>query len=255
MAITVEEIQKIIAGGSEITDSVINTSQSLYDMFDRDIQGLKHTNIMLKEEKTDVQNKWRADQEKFAESEKNYQEQLKSAQEQVAKANPEEAKKYYDTQRDLLEQGYKSQLNERDQKITDLNNTIENYKKKDIFNSMQSEFRKQASKSGIAADSVDMLEYYILGANGSNFAPRDTADGRMFWANDNSGDDIGSRLEKFLKTPGGKRFLPFNSTGAGAEGSTGTGSNGSKTMSNSEFLKLSSADKRRVISEGYKITN
>lgn len=254
MAITLEEIQKVIAGDNEITESVINTSQSLYDMFDRDVQGLKHTNLMLKEEKTDVQNKWRADQEKFAESERNFQEQLKSANEQIANGNPEQTK-YFETQREMLEQGYKSQIAERDQKITDLNATIEDFKKKDIFNSMKSEFRKEASKCGIAPDSMDMLEYYILGANGSNFAPRDTSEGRMFWANDNSGDDIASRVNKFLKTPSGKRFLPFNSTGAGAEGSTGMSSNGGKTMSNQEFLKLSSADRRRVMAEGYKITN
>lgn len=251
---TVEQIQGIIAGdGNEITDSIKSVSQTLLKAFEDDVTGLKRTNAALKDEKTEISNKWHAEQEKFKQSEEAYKTKLSEAEEQLKKANPDEAKKYFETQRGLLESGFKSQIAEKDNKISELTKQIQDFENKEVFNSMKDEFRNAASKAGIASDSFEIVENYILGPNGSNFTPRDTSEGRVFWSADNAGDTIESKLEKLLKTPLGKRFLPFTSTGSGAEGGTGKGDNGAKSMTRAEFDKLSPAEKAAKVKAGYKI--
>ncbi len=256
MAVSVEEISKVLAGeGNQVSDENMQMAKTLSDMFEQDVSGLKRTNVLLKEEKTEIKNKWEADQQKFAEAEKTLQEQLKAAEEQLEKGNPDE-KKHYDTKLALLEQSYKSQLAERDTKISERDKEIEGYKQNAILTSMRDEFRKAALNKNVANDSLELLEYYILGDKGNNFIQKDTSEGeKIFWAKDGSGDDIQIRLDKFLKTPLGMRFVPFNSNGSGAEGGLGGGNAGGKTMTNAEFLKLTPAERREAINKGVKIVN
>lgn len=254
MAMTVEQIQNIIAGdGNAITDSIKTASESLLKAFDEDISGLKRTNAALKDEKTEISNKWHAEQEKFKQSEDTYKTKLAEAEEQLKKANPDEAKKYFDTQRGLLESGFKSQIAEKDNKIGELTKQIQELENREVFNSMKDEFRKAASKAGVASDSFEIVENYILGPKGSNFTPRDTSEGRVFWSSDNAGDTIESKLEKLLKTPLGKRFLPFTSSGSGAEGGNSKGEIGDKSISRAEFDKLSPAERVAKVKAGFKI--
>ena len=255
MAITVEQIQTAIAGDGEVTDSIKDVSGKLLQMFDDDVIGLKQTNAALKSEKTEMKAKWDADVAKMTGVQTDLQNQLNSANEQLKKQSPEETQRYLENQIGIVESGYKSQLAEKDTSIADLTKQIEGYKKREVYSSMQNEFRRVATKANVASDSMDIVENFILGPDGANFAPRDTSEGRVFWSTDNSGDTIDTRLDKFLKTPGGKRFLPFNSTGSGAEGGIGGAGNGSKTLTMAEFNKLSPADKASRMREGYKITN
>lgn len=255
MAITAEQIQSIVAGSDgNVTEQVKSISETLLKAFNEDVQGLKATNAALKDEKTEVMNKLRAEQDRYRDAEANYNKQLAEAQEQIKKANPEEARKYFEDQKQILESGYRAQIEKKDTTINELSAEIENFKKKEIFNSMKDEFRKAAVKAKVAQDSLDVLQMYILGADGNNFTPKDTSEGRIFWSTDASGETIESRLDKFLKTPGGKRFLPFDSSGSGADAGSSTGSlNGQKALTMAEFNKLSPSERQLKMREGYKI--
>lgn len=256
MAITSEDIQRAIAGADgEITDSVKETADNLFKMFSADIAGLKNTNAELKSEKVAVQEKWKADQEKFAEAEKSFQSQIASYQEQLKNQDPEQSKKFFDNQLEIMRQGYEAQLADKTKSITELNETIEGYKKKDLYNDMVKEFRKAADKSNVAPETMSVVENWILGEGGRNFAPIDTDAGRLFLSTDKSGDDISTRLDKFLKTPAGSRFKLFGSSGSGAEGGARGGSAISKTMTRAEFNALSSQEKVNKAKEGWKITD
>lgn len=256
MAITSEDIQRAIAGADgEITDSVKETADNLFKMFSADIAGLKNTNAELKSEKVAVQEKWKADQEKFAEAEKSFQSQIASYQEQLKNQDPEQSKKFFDNQLEIMRQGYEAQLADKTKSITELNETIEGYKKKDLYNDMVKEFRKAADKSNVAPETMSVVENWILGEGGRNFAPIDTDAGRLFLSTDKSGDDISTRLDKFLKTPAGSRFKLFSSSGSGAEGGARGGSAVSKTMTRAEFNALSSQEKVNKAKEGWKITD
>ena len=256
MAITSEDIQRAIAGADgEITDSVKETADNLFKMFSADIAGLKNTNAELKSEKVAVQEKWKADQEKFAEAEKSFQSQIASYQEQLKNQDPEQSKKFFDNQLEIMRQGYEAQLADKTKSITELNETIEGYKKKDLYNDMVKEFRKAADKSNVAPETMSVVENWILGEGGRNFAPIDTDAGRLFLSTDKSGDDISTRLDKFLKTPAGSRFKLFNSSGSGAEGGARGGSTVTKTMTRAEFNALSSQEKVNKAKDGWKITD
>ena len=254
MAISIEDIQKTIAGdGGELTDSVKATAAQLLKMFDDDVVGLKNTNAALKKEKTDIVAKWEADQAKYAEAEKSYQDQVKAFEEQLKNHDPDQSKKFYEGQVEILKQGYDSQLAELKKQISERDNTIAGYEQKALFNDMEAEFRKAAEKYRVAPEMQSILEYSILGDSGKNFAPIDTDSGRLYLSVDKSGDDIATRLDKFLKTPAGSRFKLFDSSGSGAEGGIGGKKMGAKTMSNEEFLRLAPAERKKRIDEGYKV--
>ncbi len=256
MAITAEDIQRTIAGADgEITDTVRETADNLFKMISADVAGLKNTNAELKAEKKTLQDKMVADQEKFSETEKSLQSQIASYQEQLKNQDPEQSKKFFDNQLEILKQGYDAQLAEKTKSIAELTATIDGYKKKDLYNDMVKEFRKAADKNNVAPETMSVVENWILGDGGRNFAPIDTDAGRLFLSVDKSGDDIATRLDKFLKTPAGSRFKLFNSSGAGAEGGSRTGSAAGKTMSRAEFNALPPQKKVEAAREGWKITD
>lgn len=256
MAITAEDIQRTIAGADgEITDSVKEIAGNLFKQFSADVAGLKNTNAELKSEKVAIQEKWKADQEKFAEAEKSFQSQIASYQEQLKNQDPEQSKKFFDNQLEIMRQGYEAQLAEKTKTITEQENTIEGYKKKDLYNDMVREFRKAADKSNVAPETMSVVENWILGDGGRNFAPIDTDAGRLYLSTDKSGDDIATRLDKFLKTPAGSRFKMFNSSGSGAEGGARGGNSASKTMTKAEFAALSPQEKVSRARDGWKITD
>lgn len=254
--ITEEDIQRAVAGADgEITDSVKETANSLFKLFSADVAGLKNTNAELKAEKKALQDKMAADQEKSLESEKSLQAQIASYQEQLKNQDPEQSKKFFDNQLEILRQGYDAQLAEKTKSIAELNETIEKYKKKDLYNDMVAEFRKAADKSNVAPDTLSVVENWILGDGGRNFAPIDTDAGRLYLSVDKSGDDIATRLDKFLKTPAGSRFKLFNSSGAGAEGGSKAGNVAAKTMTKAEFEALPPTKRVEIAREGWKITD
>lgn len=254
MAISAEDIQKAIAGDNgEITDSIKSATNQLLKMIEADTIGLKTTNAALKTEKKELADKWKEDQLKFAEAEKSFQEREKAYQEQLKNHDPEQSKKFYEGQVEILKQGYETQLSDLKKQVAERDQRISGFEQKALFNDMEAEFRKAAEKYRVAPEMQSILEYSILGDGGKNFAPIETDSGRLYLSVDKSGDDIAARLDKFLKTPAGGRFKLFDSSGSGAEGGAGGGSKTEKTLSNSEFLRLTPEEKAKRIKEGYRI--
>lgn len=225
--ITVEEFLKTVAGDTEEpTETQRKLAQSLFDMYDKDVQGLKVTNAQLKEEKTKEVEKYRAEKAKLEEASKSFEEQLKAAQEQIAKNNPDEAKQYYDTQLANIEASYKSQIADREKTLNEKLELIKQYERKDLLRSQEVEFDREIRKTSADPKTYDWIKTLVLGDNGDRFMPHETSEGTMFWATDNSGETISNRIDKILNSDAGKRFCTFNSSGAGAEGGFKGGSTG-----------------------------
>lgn len=254
--LTVENFESLIAGeGNEVTDAVKSTAKTIYEAYNTDVMGLKVTNAQLKEEKTAIKKSYDADIAKFANAEKDFQNQISQLQEEVKNAGTKdssEAKKFYETQLAQVESGYKSQVSERDKKISEYEARIKDFERKGVLQNMEKAFNDAVRKTKVNPAAYDILKNYILGESGSKFTQHDTEDGeKLFWATDGSGDSIDVRLTKFLTSDEGKMFIPFGNGGSAAEG--GTPGSGSMQLSRDAFEKLPPAMKASKMKEGYKI--
>ena len=226
--IALEDFVKAISGeNGEPTEEQTKLAQALFELHEKDVQGLKVNSAALKEEKEKIKASWQADMEKFAQAEKNLKDELSKAQEQIKTNSPEEAKKYYETQLANADTAYKTQLADRDKKLAERDELIEKYKQKDLLRSQQVEFDKAIRKTNADPSTYDTIQMMVLGERGDRFAQHDTADGKMFWTTDGTGKSIENVIDDVLKSPVGKRFCNSQSSGAGAEGGA-TGYMGTK---------------------------
>lgn len=220
--ITLEDYVKTISGeGNEPTEDQTKLAKALFDLHEKDVQGLKVNSAALKEEKEKVKADWKAAQEKYALTEKNLQDELRKAQEQIKSNSPEETKKYYETQLATVDTSYKTQLSEKDKQLAERDALIEDYKRKDLLRSQQVEFEKAIRKTNADPATYDTIQMMVLGEKGDRFAQHETADGKMFWTTDGTGKSISNVIDDVLKTPVGKRFCNVQSSGSGAEGGIG----------------------------------
>lgn len=219
--ITLDDYVKTISGeGNEPTEDQMKLAQSLFDLHEKDVQGLKVNSAALKEEKEKVKADWKADMEKFAKAEKTLNEELAKAREQIKSNSPEETKRYYETQLATIDTSYKTQLSEKDKLLADRDALIKEYERKDLLRSQQVEFERAIRKTNADPTTYDTIQMMVLG-NGERFAQHDTADGKMFWTTDGAGKSISNVIDEVLNTPVGKRFCNATSSGSGAEGGTG----------------------------------
>jgi flagellar biosynthesis GTPase FlhF len=228
--IKLEDYVKTISGeGNEPTEEQTKLAKALFELHEKDVQGLKVNSAALKEEKEKIKAERQADQEKFATAEKQYQEELRKAQEQISANSPEEVKKYYETQLATVDTSYKSQLAAKEKENAALNELVKSYEQKDILRSQQIEFDKAIRKTNADPATYDTIQMMVLGERGDRFAQHDTADGKMFWTTDGSGKSISNVIDEVLNTPVGKRMCNAVSSGSGAEGGsvgyTGTKAN------------------------------
>ena len=217
--ITIEDYTKMVSGEAEPTDEQKTIAQKIFEAVEEDIKGLKATNVMLKDEKKKEKDAHQADIEKFAEAEKKYQEEIKAIREQTKTSLPEEERKYYAQQMDILENGMKAQLADRDRQIEQFKETVKDYEKKDILRSQEVEFERLVRKTNADPSAYDTIKLMVLG-NGDRFNSVKTAEGEMFLATNGTGKSIGNSIDEFLSSAVGKRLCNNTSSGAGAEGGT-----------------------------------
>ncbi len=227
MALTMDDFSKIIAGdGNQVTDRDTEVAKAVFEAYDKDIQGLKFTNAQLKQEKTELKGKYDADLNKFAETSKTFEEQIEALKSELASSSGKdqaEIKKFYETQKETLEQSYRLQLQDKDKRISEYEAQIQNYERAKTVNEMEKEFMEAISKTKADPSTYGVIKTLVLGENGSRFAPHDSAEGRMFWSVDGSAKSIQASVDEFMKGEMGKRFIPFQSSGSGAEGGAGAG--------------------------------
>ena len=229
--ITLEEYQKMVSGETgEPTEEQKALAQKIYEAVEQDVEGLKGTNLKLKDEKTKAKEAFEAEIEKLKGREKELEDALNVAKEQIQKNSPEEAKKYYDQQLVTLENGYKVQLAERDKRIAEKEDAIKDYERKDVLRSQEVEFERLVRKTNADPGAYDTIKTIVLG-NGDRFDRFNTGEGETFLAKDGSGKSIGNVLTEYLQSPTGKRLCNFSSSGSGAEG----GSAGSINVKSNPF--------------------
>lgn len=222
MALSLDDFSKIIAGdGNQVTEQHTATAKAILEAYEKDVQGLKFTNAQIKQEKTELKNKYDADLNKFAETTKSFEDQIAELKKELSSSGNKdqtEIKKFYETQKEALEQSYRLQLQDKDKRITEYENQIQNYERAKTVNEMEKEFMTAISKTKADPSTYGVIKTLVLGENGSRFAPHDSAEGRMFWTVDGTAKSIQASVDEFMKGEMGKRFIPFNSSGSGAEG-------------------------------------
>lgn len=224
MAFTVEILEKTLAGNGEVTEEIKQMAANLVKLHEDDIVGLKGTNAELKKEKQELKDKWNADIEKFALTEKGFQEKLKKAEDEIASGGDKSREEYWKAQNLQLEQGYMAQLAIKDKAIADKDSKLVDFETKFSRINQETAFMDALRKTKADPVAYDALKTLILG-DGSRFALHDTPNGPMYWANDGSGETFENRLNNYLNSDVGKRFVKFDSYGSGAEGSAKTGMN------------------------------
>lgn len=224
MALTLDDFSKILAGdGNQVTDLEKQKAQAILEAYEKDVQGLKITNAQLKEEKQAVKQKYDNDSATFAEKTRSFEEQIAQLQEELKTSSGKdvaELKKHYESQNAATEQAYKMQIGERDKRIADYEEKIKGFERAKTVADMEKEFMDAISKTKAEPSMYGAIKTLVLGENGSKFAPHDTETGRMFWSVDGQAKSIALSVDEFMKGELGKHFIPYNSSGSGAEGGT-----------------------------------
>lgn len=112
------------------------------------------------------------------------------------------------------------QIGERDKRIADYEEKIKGFERAKTVADMEKEFMDAISKTKAEPSMYGAIKTLVLGENGSKFAPHDTETGRMFWSVDGQAKSIALSVDEFMKGELGKHFIPYNSSGSGAEGGT-----------------------------------
>lgn len=257
MALTLDDFSRIIAGdGNQVTDQHTAMAQAVLNAYEADVKGLKITNAQLKEEKTALKEKYDADSVKFSESSRKFEEKIANLQEELKASSGKdmgELKQHFENEKEAIEQKYKLQIQERDKKISDYEEKVRVFERAKTVADMEKEFMDAISRTKADPTAYGAIKTLVLGENGSRFAPHDTAEGRMFWTNDGSAKSIQACVDEFMKGDLGRRFIPFNSTGSGAEGGSKGIGNGDKILTKAEFMALSASERSARMKEGYTI--
>lgn len=206
MAFTKEEVEKILAGQEEIGSKV----ESILNLYNEDLNGLKMTRDDLKREKQILKEKF---DELTAKSAKDA-EDFAALQKQLEANSPDEIKKAFEQKQAELEGSYKGAISQRDDTIKDLTEKLNASKESEHSLKCMQNFNEVLTKYDVEPSSRDDLFGLIFGLKCSNFSERDLGNGKQLI--DKDGRTVESSVRSFFETPFGKKFLKNTSTGGGA---------------------------------------
>ncbi len=223
MAFTKEEVEKILAGQEENEKKI----ESILNLYNEDLNGLKMTRDDLKREKQILKEKF---DELTAKTAKDA-EDFAALQKQLEANSPDEIKKAFEQKQTELESSYKGALSQRDDTIKDLTEKLNASMESEHSLKCMQNFNEALTKYDVEPTSRDDLFGLIFGLKCSNFSERDLGNGMQLI--DKDGRTVESAVRTFFETPFGKKFLKNTSTGGGA----GTGSAGSAPTQINPFKK------------------
>ncbi len=205
---TKEAVTEVLAGQDDIEKKV----ETLFSLYNEDLNGLKINRDDIKKEKDAVEAKFNdlnATNAKIAEDYAKLQKQLEAS-------SSDEIKKAYEQKQSELENSYKGVLAERESAIKDLSSQLETLKKNEHCLKCVQDFNKATESFDIEPSGREYLYGVIYGVDGSNFTERDLGNGlQLINKNGQTGEGA---VRAFLNTDFGKKFIRNMSSGGGAGG-------------------------------------
>lgn len=214
------------------------------EVHETEVFALKANSQKLKEEKTEAVNKFRnADA-----SNKEYLEKISVLEEQI-KTGDSSAQKVFEEKTKELEKQYQGMIAEKDtqiQGLTEQNAVLELFKHE---RNCIEEFDIAIKDKNLDPQSLTFVRDFILGKNGENFIPTRISDTQSVLAT-KDGKTVEAKVNDFLASETGKKFILSGNFGGGAVGSQS--SRGSATITRAEFEALSPMEKAAA-AQKYKI--
>lgn len=250
----------------KVVDDIIN-------LHNTEVSGLKNNELALKQEKTEITEKYRAEKDAwtkeraefatkktewdktFDDSKKEYEKKIADMDKKLADNQPEQIKKLYEERQAEMKATYEQQQKNLNDQLALLKTDYENKAKaKDeqlakleqgVFQrDCLEQFNTAVKDKNIDPAMLDVTRSLILGDDYNKFAKRDIGNGKYLITR-NDGKDIGAAVSEFLSSDAGKRFILNGSTGGGADG--GNKNAVKQTMTRQEFEALPYDQRSAVI--------
>lgn len=215
------------------------------EVHEAEVFALKANSQKLKEEKTDAVNKYRnadaLNQENAA--------KIASLEEQL-KNGDSSAQKVFEEKTKELEKQYQGMISERDTQIKSLTEQNANLELFRHERNCIEEFDVAVKDKNLDPQSLTFVRDFILGKNGENFVPTRISDTQSVLAT-KDGKTVEAKVNDFLASETGKKFILSGNFGGGAVGSRSAGNGATITRAEFEALppmeKAAAAQKYRII--------
>ena len=217
---TKEAVEKILAGSEEVGQKV----ESLFNLYNEDLNGLKMNRDDFKTEKEKAEAKLAELNATIAKNAEDYA----KLQKQLESNSPDEIKKVYEQKQSELEGTYKNVLEQKDVSIKDLTEKLAVAQKNEHKLKCLQDFNEATADMDIEPTGREFMFAAIYGQDGVNFSERDLGNGLQLINKD--GQTGKSAAKAFVNTDLGKKFIRNLSSGGGA--GTGSGSAGNPPVVN-----------------------